>query len=314
MDFPEYFLSCDWGTTNFRLRVVETRTLAVHQRVTTDQGVRSIYKSLQAASEATQFRHFAAYLLSRIEELPTEYQNYPVVASGMASSNMGILELPYAGLPFDASGESLISQWLDIGKTTRLLLISGILGNDSMMRGEEVQAIGLADRMKQDGILILPGTHSKHLRYVGNHFTAFSTYMTGEIFEVLSHYSILAGSVAAGPFDASGKQAFLEGGRQGRAGMLTGSLFSVRVRDVVHNRSPQENHYFLSGLLIGEEVRQVENEKGAVYLAASGSVLELYRLALEIDPAGERLKVFNGQSLERALLSGQSKILLQYVR
>ena len=69
-----------------------------------------------------------------------------------------------------------------------ILLISGIKSDLGMMRGEEVQAIGLEEQLRPhgDGVLLLPGTHSKHLTYRKEAFTALQTFMTGELFEVLS--------------------------------------------------------------------------------------------------------------------------------
>ncbi|MEM7380806.1 MAG: 2-keto-3-deoxy-galactonokinase, partial [Bacteroidota bacterium] len=44
MKLPDYFISCDWGTTNFRLRLVETSSLQVLTEVRTDKGIKERYK------------------------------------------------------------------------------------------------------------------------------------------------------------------------------------------------------------------------------------------------------------------------------
>ncbi|MGB3801294.1 MAG: 2-dehydro-3-deoxygalactonokinase [Lewinella sp.] len=309
--YSEYFISCDWGTTNFRLRVVERETLMVRKELATGTGIRQLNKDFQESGERSRLHFFAGYLQSELAQLPGEFQQLPIVASGMASSSIGLQELPYASLPFGADGDSLVSRLLPVGDY-RLLLVSGVQGSGDIMRGEEVQAIGLAGEMKEDGLLILPGTHAKHLIYRNGTFTDFTTYMTGELFELLSLHSILSGSVAPGTFDDGEREAFLEGVDAGQMGRLTGSLFGVRVRDVVDHLAPSANYNYLSGLVIGEELRHLPADNGRIYLAATGATHERYRLALERLVLKDRLTVFHEPVVERALLSAHYKLLLQH--
>lgn len=68
------------------------------------------------------------------------------------------------------------------------------------MRGEETQLIGCIqddDQTISDRMFILPGTHSKHILVRNQQITAFKTYMTGEISDLLSNKSILKNSLAA---------------------------------------------------------------------------------------------------------------------
>ncbi|NJB87846.1 2-dehydro-3-deoxygalactonokinase [Lewinella marina] len=307
-----YFISCDWGTTNFRLRAVETNTAAVRAEWNTDQGIRATNEGFLASGQAGRFDFFAAYLSEQIDQLPAEYRRAPMVASGMASANIGMCELPYANLPINPSGDNLITRRFTLPAGNDLLLISGVRTADSIMRGEEVQALGLMANMPDDGTLILPGTHSKHLTYEGGAFTDFSTYLTGELFALLTNHGILSGSVAAGPFDAAAEAAFGEGVEQGRSGSLSRSLFGVRVRQVVHGHTPETNYYYLSGLLLGEELGGLANTQGTVYLAAAEPVFSLYHRALTTLVVSDRLRSFGGDALESALLAGQIKILLQH--
>ena len=115
----------------------------------------------------------------------------------MASSSIGLYELDYADLPFNVNGDNLIVKRLILKNKSELLLISGVKNNDGMMRGEETQAIGFEDYLKpfNESILILPGTHSKHLEYKNGNFIDLKSFMTGELFEILSLKSILSNSV-----------------------------------------------------------------------------------------------------------------------
>ena len=115
----------------------------------------------------------------------------------MASANIGMCELAYAEMPLQSDGSNLLWKEIFLAPKQQLLLISGAKGKNGMMRGEEIQAIGLADQLENSGggILILPGTHSKHLRYENKAFTDLKTFMTGELFAVLCKHSILENNV-----------------------------------------------------------------------------------------------------------------------
>src|SRR4029079_4771062 len=91
---------------------------------------------------------------------------------------------------------------LNVGghRRMRIHLISGVCSETEMMRGEETEDLGLLSggrhaRIAEDGIAVLPGTHSKHVRLCHRQITGFHTYMTGELFDVLSGQSLLRASV-----------------------------------------------------------------------------------------------------------------------
>src|SRR5690606_34731858 len=120
---------------------------------------------------------FADGLLRHIDLLSQQAKgslaHTPVVISGMASSSMGWRELPYAPLPFSLCGRDLPLLRLDgeVGTPTRtIVLCSGVRSSNDVMRGEEVELMGLAALFPQlihqteDVWVVLPGTHSKHLR------------------------------------------------------------------------------------------------------------------------------------------------------
>lgn len=312
MTIPKYFLSCDWGTTNFRLKVVGTTSLDILAERSTEGGIRSLYQLYSEGSTEGQTQFFSDYLAQQIRMLPSQYRDGLIVATGMASSNIGLRELEYATFPFPVSGESLIWERISLEDKVDLLLVSGVRSATGMMRGEEVQAIGLSEYLSPHakGILILPGTHSKHLAFELGNFISLKNFMTGELFEVLSKNSILANSVVAGPFTKSGKEAFLEGLGQSFSERLGSNLLTVRARHLLDNYDNKDNYYFLSGLLIGEEVAYLKNEKDMVFLAAPKPVLELYKLALEHLVPENRLVCLDEEALERSVLVGQRKILL----
>ena len=308
---PEQFISCDWGTTNFRLKLVEANSLQVLAEHQTDQGIRVMNQGFLDHAETDRVLFFANYLKQQLPELPLRNSHYQIVISGMASSNLGLQELPYADMPFDQSGAGLKWQNIVSQNGLELLLISGVKSESGIMRGEEIQAIGLEQQLKlfDKGILILPGTHSKHLTFEQGKFTSLKTFMTGEIFELMSKQSIVVNSVASSKWGPSRESAFISGLNTGLKGGLTANLFSIRADHVINNTSKEDNFYKLSGMIIGDELGYLQGHETNVVLAAPDPVLTLYQTALKQIILSQQLEILDKKDLERALLMGQKKIM-----
>ncbi len=78
------FYSCDWGTSNFRLRLVHLPSLEVTGELRTADGIDRL--------EGDDPGRFASYLVDRINELPgseDQASEVPLWISGMASSSIG---------------------------------------------------------------------------------------------------------------------------------------------------------------------------------------------------------------------------------
>lgn len=314
MNPPTHFISCDWGTTNFRLRVIAMNDLKVLVEHTTDVGVRNLNDRFLKSGKEDRFGFFASYLLAQLEALPADYRLYPIVASGMASANIGMKDLAYGKLPLEKTGATLLFEDIEIRSGQQLCLISGLKSETGMMRGEETQALGLLGVLDsgKDGVLLLPGTHSKHLAYRAGRFTDFTSHMTGELFEVISKHSILANSVAAGEWNDRTAACFAEGVTNGFRDGFSPHLFSIRAGQVLRQADTTDNFYQLSGLLIGDELRHLpDNASEQLYLAGAGPLLSLYRFAMETLGFLSRVTVFDDAVLGHAFLSGQRQLLLQ---
>ncbi len=316
MSFTSHFISCDWGTTNFRLRLIETETLEVIWENRTEQGVKRSYAAFEVQRALDQKGFYLDYLMSEIRKLPEGHQGHPIIASGMSSSNIGLYELPYADLPFDKDGRTFISKSIPISQGQDLWLISGVKSKTGMMRGEEIQAIGLEEHLHSysGGVLLLPGTHSKHISYRHGSFYKLKNFMTGELFEVLGKKSILSNSIETMEWNAQGKKAFLEGFHLGLVEGLTPNLLGIRARHVVENRNKKDNYFRLSGLLIGDELSYLRDTGENVFLSAPGAIFELYKTGLETFIAPDKLILLDDTVLERALLIGQRKMLLLHAK
>jgi 2-dehydro-3-deoxygalactonokinase len=128
------------------------------------------------------------------------------------------------------------------------------------MRGEETQIVGAlsAEPDLADGLVLLPGTHSKWVRLAGGRVREFTTYMTGELFAVLRAHSILGRLAPAGAEDAGPQSRAFAGGVSAALRSAEGLgpvLFSARASMLVGDLPAESSLEYLSGLLIGDELR-----------------------------------------------------------
>ncbi|WP_026309589.1 2-dehydro-3-deoxygalactonokinase [Niabella aurantiaca] len=312
-------LSCDWGTSSFRLRLVDIRNGKIAGIISTRHGVSFINEKHKQCTASDRYAAYLTYLQRSIDRLSVKIRNnctgVPVVISGMASSSIGLKELPYAHLPFSLSGSGITSTWIKSGKKIRhdILLISGVkIGND-VMRGEETQLIGLTDLVPyshRKRIFILPGTHSKHVIVYKNSLRHFSTFLTGEVFAILRRYSVLRFSVEEPQSEITNaqRQLFLRGVLKSRHTDVLQNLFQVRQYDLTREFSKADNYYFLSGLLIGAELKTLAGAKHGIVLCCEGLMHDLYRSALECLDLMQHTYLVPSHVMTSAVVQGHIKI------
>ncbi|HXG62617.1 MAG TPA: 2-dehydro-3-deoxygalactonokinase [Planctomycetota bacterium] len=298
------FLSCDWGTTRFRLRLADGERSG--PELVSDLGVGTLAARTKPADRPAAFRKALAAAVRALRRRAGLREDLPVVVSGMAGSSIGWKELPYARLPFRLDGRDAV--WEEVAPG--VYLVSGIQSGHDILRGEETQALGAAalDGGWADGeaTLVLPGTHSKHLRVRRGRVIEFRTFMTGELFDVLGRWSVLRHSVD--PEARRRARDFREGVRRGASEPLSAALFGVRARQVLRGTSPEGNASFLSGILVGAEMAELRRVKGPVLVAAEGPLARVYGAAAAALGFGRRLRIF--PPARAALLSAAGQAVL----
>ncbi len=303
------FISCDWGTSRFRLRLIDGESLRIVAEHTTDEGVQSLAAG-QAAGDGR--RALLGVVLERgLAALGVSSQlEIPVVMSGMASSTLGWQLIPYAHLPAPVDGHTLrFVDFLQGGRKIRL--ISGLQSASDVMRGEEVELVGLmADparhALAETSVIILPGSHSKHVQLSKGQIVGFTTYLTGELFSLLAQNSTL-NTPDDQLFDPA---SFVAGVQAGRARGLSAALFQTRARTVLGQLAARHSQAFLSGVLIGAEVATLAGRPaGHIVLAAGENLARQYALALrELLPDASVEQVAPAE-LALAMVRGHAKIL-----
>jgi len=236
-------LALDWGTTSLRGALLSPEGAVLQERAL-PQGILSV-----AAGQ------FPSVFRSAFGDWMQDGRL--CLIAGMAGSQQGWLEAPYCACPAGFGDIAARLAWVEPG---RIAIVPGLSieagGVPDVMRGEETQVFGaLALLGLDDARLVLPGTHSKWVRVAGRRITHFSTWMTGEFYALLRRHSILARTLpdAEPPHDAD---AFAQGvvhARQG-AGLLH-TAFSTRTLSLFKRLSAEALPSYLSGLVIGEELK-----------------------------------------------------------
>ncbi len=293
-----YIYCCDWGTSSLRIRLISIQSQEIIDQETIKHGIADLFdewvqiNTLDKDKRRVDFylSKLGEYLMKIAERIDLNTDRIPVVISGMASSSIGIIDLPYAELPFPLMGHNAVIHHIEATPAFnhRVLILSGVKDGDEVMRGEEVQLIGIADvlsSLNAEGqiTVLLPGTHSKHVGILNGNITAIETYITGELFAIMSKNGLLKEAVQS-PEDAVNENdwnAFMDGVNYSGSTTLLQGLFKVRTNQLFNRLSKQQNYSYMSGLLIGFELRNLFNKPSTQLVLCSGDNLyEHYKKAL----------------------------------
>ena len=319
MDTSALLLSCDWGSTHVRLRLVESESAAVLGEVSDARGASTVSLGAHTPTErAMRFEEVFVELISRLEEsVSVDLALVPAVLSGMVTSAHGWCELPYAEAPVPLDGSGFLTETRKQGARS-LFFVSGVRTTCDVMRGEETELAGLAalpDTPLSGGgetLVLLPGTHTKHVLVRDGVLADFATHMTGELFAVLQQHSVLRHSLGKSG-DSIDEAAFSAGLEAAASGCFTQALFGVRVGTLLRGDSAAQSSSFVNGLLLGTELGTL-GEKLPIVLCADGCLGALYERALQDLGFRKRVQVMAGKDLGRLAVLGHRQILLAQTR
>ncbi len=317
----KFFFSCDWGTSTFRLRLVDAVNAGVLSEIISGNGISSTFKSWKETgnNDENKLAFYRSYLFEQVRNITTDFNlpsyDTPIILSGMASSSIGMMPLPYKQVPYQCDGSDLILQKIGEAEENgqyKIILISGVRSGEDVMRGEETILAGcnVSSNAGQQ-LFILPGTHSKHIQVKDGMVIGFKTYMTGEFFELLNKKSLLAGSVNESQDiqNLRNQESFERGVRESKSNLLH-TAFLVRTNDLFEKLTREENYFFLSGLLIGTELREIKAEiYSKITLVVSEGMKPFYLAALRTLGIEEGSAAFETINVDQALVRGQLSIL-----
>lgn len=265
-----HWIAIDWGTSNFRAFLMKEHECI--DSVSAPCGLLHVPD-----------RQFATALRPLIRHWLDEFPQLPLLMAGMVGSQQGWQEVPYVTLPAGSRQLAECTAALETPWGSPCRIVAGVSGMNEfglpdVMRGEEIQLIGLAalhPGSQESQYVILPGTHSKHAELHNGEIRQFSTFMTGEIYSVMLSHSLLGRDVPQAPEDPD---AFLLGVTQAqRAAHLSNALFSARTLRLNGVLTPAQVASYLSGLLIGAELHAVARKEA--WIVGSPALTERYTRA-----------------------------------
>lgn len=265
-----FFIAVDWGTSAFRLWSLSADGAVLAKR----EGPYGM--------AGLQPDEYESVLEENLSALKINAKQ-PVIVCGMAGAAQGWYEAPYVN-----SSEDLLSFGQHAVRVPNLqrdvYLLPGIKQATpaNVMRGEETQLLGLLNEQPGfNGVVCLPGTHTKWVELQDGIIQRFTTCMTGELFGLLSEHSVLKHSVngsveryggdssehsgqhvgersegsanGCGDWDQS---AFARAAKEAMEApqSVAEQLFSLRASTLLNNAAPSSMRARLSGLLIGFEM------------------------------------------------------------
>ncbi|HEY0433159.1 MAG TPA: 2-dehydro-3-deoxygalactonokinase, partial [Chitinophagaceae bacterium] len=197
---PEQIISCDWGTSSLRIRLVSLADGKVLAHIFTSDGIARVAAAWSASQPLANSKplFYINTITEKLAELPARTSdNVPLLISGMAASTIGFCELGYGKLPLSLEDPQLIVRQFATGELVQgpVSLVSGLRTGNDVMRGEETLIVGISPLDSAMALIILPGTHSKHAVIREKMVTDFKTFMTGELFSTLRHHTVLKHSM-----------------------------------------------------------------------------------------------------------------------
>ncbi|MGC1428801.1 MAG: 2-dehydro-3-deoxygalactonokinase [Albidovulum sp.] len=181
----------------------------------------------------------------------------PVIACGMVGAKQGWHEVSYRAVPARPLEAVGVSPVPGTDPRIALYILPGLsqAAPADVMRGEETQCAGfIADNPNWDGVLCLPGTHTKWAEVSAGEVVSFQTFMTGELFGLLSNQSVLRHGMSA---EAGWNDAGFASGMAdalSRPQTLAAYLFRLRAEMLIDGAQGDTQRARLSGLLIGAEL------------------------------------------------------------
>lgn len=234
------WIAADWGTTHLRVWAMSASG-TILAGATSGQGMGTLAPD-----------QFEDALLALIGDWITG--PLTVMACGMVGARQGWVEAPYCAVPCPAMSQGFTKAPVKSPQLS-VYIIPGVsqASPPDVMRGEETQIAGfLGLNPKWDGVICLPGTHTKWVHVSADEIVSFQTIMTGDLFAAISGHTVLKHSIGQG-WDQAGFAQGLDDAIS-RPEKLAGRLFALRAEGLLTGLTADTARARLSGLLIGAEL------------------------------------------------------------
>ena len=268
------WIAVDWGTSFLRVNAIDRFGKIIAQKKS-DQGMGVLEPS-----------GYEAALLDLISPWLRAGTTLNVMCCGMVGARQGWQETAYRTVPCTPTKPDELMHIPTDDRRIYVRVAPGIqqFSPADVMRGEETQIAGyLGDNQNFDGIICLPGTHSKWAKISSRQIISFHSCMTGEVFSLLATQSVLRHSVAPDGWSSEDFARGVQLARDDPAKICT-KLFGVRAEQLLNDLPAVSARAYLSGMLIGQEImalRDYWNGQPIVVIGA-GDLADRYRSAFEL--------------------------------
>ncbi len=298
IDVKAKWIAADWGTTHMRAWAID------------EQGEVLAYSESNEGMKDLQQNEFEPVLLRLIENWLDNKKITPVMACGMVGARQGWVETPYLKTPCVPIDKTQLTVATTRDTRIQVNLVPGVMQHKpaDIMRGEETQIAGfIKENPSFNGIVCLPGTHTKWVNVKAGQIENFRTFMTGELFGVISNKTLIKHSIKSDGWDQA---SFEDGVIKGfdNPGLIASDLFSLRSESIVNDLDSNSARSILSGLLLGVELNGAKNywKNKNVIIIGSELLSKNYQ---------KGLKILGGEShpfsFEAATLSGLTSAYIE---
>ena len=253
------YITIDGGTTNTRINLVVNKKI-----------IDTLKLSIGARNGIGGNHEFKTALKSSIADIlkkngVTENDIHRILASGMITSEFGLYEVPHTIAPagieqlHNNMKEVLLSDISNIP----FIFISGVktegtLDQTDMMRGEETEIIGLAEKYGTTAVYVLPGSHSKIIEFNHkNEISKFTTAMSGEMISALANNTILKDAVdlSVAEFDS---EYLLLGYETAEKLGIAQALFKTRILKNLFKKDKCKVYSFFLGVILFSDIQTIK--------------------------------------------------------
>lgn len=266
------YIAIEWTSATFRALLLDDETALGEKK--SDRGTTRV----AAGDFETALREELGDWIDKAKK---------ILFSGMVTSRNGWIESPFAPVP--AGPADLLAQAIThkVEGLPPLIFLPGIAQTKPLpdvMRGEEMSLFGLTET---DGIFVLPGPHAKWVTMEGGRITAITTYMSGEILNLLKKDSLVSRLIPATyeenpeAFRRGVQTAYEENTLPGR---ILARIFSARSLVLFDRLAPEEIADYLAGLMIGGEISEAlgADRSKKINIVGHAAIAGRYKTAIEL--------------------------------
>ncbi len=300
------YVSIDGGTTNTRLslvidgKIIDTVKFPIGARV----GITD--KSALPSAVKLGIRE----LLEKNSLSESDVDK--ILASGMITSDTGLVSLPHITLPAGIAElkKASFETKLDDVTSIPFVFIRGVkssseaLEGADIMRGEETEIMGFSE--EDDAVYMLMGSHTKLIKLNGGKITEFTTTLTGELIASLANGTILKDSFSL-DFEDFDRDTLLSGFEYAKLYGINEALFKTRILKNLFGKTELEAYSFFIGACLAGEVEAAAKFRSKKIII--GGKRQLKRAIYELLKArGFNAEMLTDEAVDSSVVKGQIKI------